>query len=110
MAVIVVGDIDPAADRTADPEELRRVPEHVGGRAPRRGGSAARRDAVRRRCRIRNSGSSVSIIHKRPLQPLRTAADYRRLLVRSLLSQMWNARFGEMSRQAGRAVPERGRR
>jgi zinc protease len=46
------------------------------------------------------TSSSVSITHKRPLQPLRTAADYRRLLVRSLVGQMWNARFGEMSRQA----------
>jgi zinc protease len=48
-------------------------------------------------------GSSVSIIHKRPEQTLRTAADYRRLLTRSLLTQMINARFAEMSRQTDAA-------
>ena len=45
-------------------------------------------------------GSSVSIVLKRPRQEFRTASDYERLLVRSLLSQMANARFAEMSRAA----------
>ena len=46
-------------------------------------------------------GSSVSIIHKRPLRALISIADYRKSLVGGLMAQMVNARLGEMSRQAG---------
>jgi zinc protease len=99
MAVIVVGDIDPAAAE----QQIRRnfeafrststvahlvaaVPPHDDTRYVTLSDPELQ-------------GSSVSITHKRPLQPLRTAADYRRLLTRSLLAQMWNARFSEMARQ-----------
>jgi zinc protease len=43
---------------------------------------------------------SVSIIHKHPLQIIRTAADYRQSLVRSLMHQMLGARFAEIARRA----------
>jgi len=100
MAVIIVGDIDPAAieqqiqknfgafrNTSATAHLVAEVPVHDETRYVTLSDPEL-------------TGSSVSITHKRPLQPLRTAADYRRLLMRSLLSQMWNARFGEMSRQA----------
>jgi zinc protease len=45
------------------------------------------------------TASSVAIVHKRPLESLRTAADYRRELARSLMHQMLNARFAEISRR-----------
>jgi zinc protease len=99
MAVIVVGDIDPAAmeqqirtnfgqfrNASTVAHLVAVVPPHDDTRYVTQSDSELQ-------------GSSVSITHKRPLQPLRTAADYRRMLMRSLLSQMWNARFNEMSRQ-----------
>jgi zinc protease len=45
------------------------------------------------------TSSSVAITIKRPLQTLETAADYRRSLMRLLVFQMINARFGEIARQ-----------
>jgi zinc protease len=99
MAVIVVGDIDPDAME----QQIRRNFE-----AFRSTSTAAHVVAAvpphdeTRYVTLTDpelQGSSVSITHKRPLQPLRSGADYRRLLTRSLLSQMWNARFNEMSRQ-----------
>jgi zinc protease len=101
MAVIVVGDIDPAAaeqfvakhfsplkargvavDRPVYP-----VPPH----AETRFGIASDPEAQQ---------SSVVLIHKRPLRDVRTVGDYRRLLLRSLVHQMLNARFSEIARQA----------
>ncbi len=99
MAVIVVGDIDPVAieeqirtnfgqfrNASTVAHLVAAVPPHDDTRYVTQSDSELQ-------------GSSVSITHKRPLQPLRTAADYRRVLTRSLLAQMWNARFGEMARQ-----------
>ena len=98
MAVIVVGDIDPAAvekmvqgafsplravppaDRTVYPIPPHQEPRFV---------TVSDREA---------QASSVAILHKRPLQPFRTVADYRRVLVRALVNQMINARFTEMAR------------
>jgi len=100
MAVIVVGDIQPAdveqqiqknfgafTSASAAAHLIAAVPPHDETRF------VTQTDPEL-------TSSSVSITHKRPLMLLRTAADYRRLLVRSLISQMWNARFNEMSRQA----------
>ncbi len=100
MAVIVVGDIDPA-------EMEAQVREHFSGLTPRP--SADRTvypvpsHADTRYVTVSDpeaQGSSVTVIHKRPLQTLQSSADYRRLLVRSLVHQMLNARFAEISRQA----------
>jgi zinc protease len=44
-------------------------------------------------------GSSVSIMMKRPMQPFVTVGDYRRLIVRSLVTQMINERLAEIARQ-----------
>jgi zinc protease len=44
-------------------------------------------------------GSSVSVMHKRPLQQLRTVGDYRRSIVQGLMFQMLNARLSEIARQ-----------
>ena len=45
------------------------------------------------------TASSVSVLIKRPFEPLETAGAYRRSLVRSLAFQMLNARMGEIARQ-----------
>jgi zinc protease len=98
MAVIVVGDIDPAEierlitqhfsslQAGGKPRTVYPIPDHTDTRYV----SVSDVEA---------QGSSVSISHKGPLVPLRTAADYRRTLVRSLLHQMLNDRFAEIARQ-----------
>jgi zinc protease len=100
MAVIVVGDIEPDAIQ-------QQIEKNFGGfkntsTVPHLIAAVPPHDETRivTQTDPELQGSSVSITHKRPLQPLRSAADYRRLLTRSLLSQMWNGRFSEMSRQA----------
>lgn len=99
MAVIVVGDIDVDAVERLVRDEF--------------GGLRARSDAPRIEAPIPShddtryvfvsdpeaQGSSVSIMHKRPLRELRSIADYRRSLVSGLMFQMINARLGEMARQ-----------
>jgi zinc protease len=42
-------------------------------------------------------GASVSVLFKRPLEVARTVGDYRNSVVRSLVSRMLNARFGELA-------------
>ncbi|HEY6361187.1 MAG TPA: insulinase family protein [Vicinamibacterales bacterium] len=99
MAVVVVGDIEPAAIEklvqdyfsplraaTAAPRTVYPIPPHPETRYV----TVSDREA---------QGSSVSVIYKRPLQPFRTVGDYRRLLVRALVNQMINARFTEIARQ-----------
>jgi zinc protease len=99
MAVIVVGDIDPAAIEAQIREHFSAfktpapaartiypVPTHQDTRYATVSDPEAQ-------------SSSVTVIHKRPLQTLTTTADYRRLLVRSLVHQMLNARFAEIARR-----------
>jgi zinc protease len=100
MAVVVVGDIDPA-------EMERAVRMSFGGVA----GNATARPVYpipphqdTRYVTVSDpeaQASSVSVIHKRPLRPLISIADYRRSLVGGLMAQMMSARFAEMSRQSG---------
>ncbi|MGH9349813.1 MAG: M16 family metallopeptidase [Vicinamibacterales bacterium] len=100
MAVVVVGDMDPAAAeqyvtkhfgplKARAPAVERRV-YHVPPHEETRFGIATDPEAQQ---------SSVVLVHKRPLRPARTAGDYRRLLLRSLVHQMLNARFSEIARQ-----------
>ena len=98
MAVIVVGDIDPVAVEKmvqqafsplravpASDRTVYAIPPHQETRFV----SVSDREA---------QASSVAVMHKRPLQPFRTVADYRRVLVRALVNHMINARFTEMAR------------
>jgi zinc protease len=99
MAVIAVGDVNPetiealvrknfsplpsrpAAERTIYP-----IPPHADTRFV----TTSDREA---------QGSSVSLVIKRPLQQFTTVGDYRRLFMRSLVHQMINDRFNEISRR-----------
>lgn len=100
MAVVVVGDLDPDVARKLvaahfGPLKARRSPGErpaypIPPHADTRFGIATDPEAQQ---------SSVVLVHKRPLQPFRTVGDYRRLLLRSLVHQMLNARFGELARQ-----------
>jgi zinc protease len=100
MAVIVVGDMDPdAAERqvreyfgplaTRPPAErtVYPIPAHQEARYVFTSDPEAQ-------------GSSVSVMRTRPLEGLRTATDYRRSLVRSLMHQMLNGRLGEIARRS----------
>ncbi len=99
MAVIVVGDVDPAdierqirehfspfQAATASPRTVYPIPTHQDTRYV----FVSDREA---------QGSSVTLVFKRPLQALKTLGDYRRSLVRSLMEQMINSRFAEIARQ-----------
>ena len=100
MAVVVVGDIDPAAAEQlvakhfgalkkaeqAAERPVHAIPSHEDARF----GIATDPEAQQ---------SSVAILHTHPLEAVRTVRDYRRQLTRSLVHQMLNARFGELARQ-----------
>jgi zinc protease len=100
MAVVVVGDVDPELARklvakhfgslpkpaTAAERPVHPIPPHEETRF----GIATDPEAQQ---------SSVAVLHKHPFDPMETVADYRHGLVRSLVHQMLNARFGELARQ-----------
>ena len=99
MAVIVVGDLDPAATearirarlsglptRSPAPRPIYPIPFHDETRYV----AVSDREA---------QSSSVSIVHKRPLQTYLTVRDYRRSVVEGLVNQMLDARFREIATQ-----------
>ena len=103
MAVIAVGDFDPAGMETlirthftglpSRPPAARTVypvPSHQNTRVV----VVSDREAQR---------SSVSIIRKRPAEALRSVGDYRRSSVRRLVRNMVNARFSEIARRTDAA-------
>ena len=99
MAVIVVGDIDPDAAEAL-------VREHFAGM---RNPAPATRPVYpvplhddTRYASVSDpeaQSSSVAVIHKRPIEKLRTSGDYRRSIVEGLVRQMLNARLVELSRR-----------
>ena len=98
MAVVVVGDIDPAAIEALVRDRFRGVAGGAGARTlyPIPPHQETRLVTV---SDPEAQGSSVSLIHKRPARPLLSIADYRQSLVSSMMSQMMNARFGEIARR-----------
>jgi zinc protease len=100
MAVVAVGDMDPPALETL-------IRQHFSGMPSRPAAQRALYDVPShddtRYVTVSDpeqQSSSVSIVHKRPLSALRTPADYRQQLVRSLAYSMLNSRFAEIARQA----------
>jgi zinc protease len=99
MAVVAVGDFDPAAMEAL-------VRRHFGTLPTV---SAAARttypvplDPETRYVAVSDreaQGSSVTVVYKRPASPWRTAADYRGSVVRTLVYSMINARFAEIARR-----------
>jgi zinc protease len=98
MAVIVVGDLDPAEieslirqrfgpmQASAAPRRTYPIPTHRETRFV----TVSDREA---------QGTSVSLLMKGPFHALETLGDYRRSLVESMAFQMLNARFAEISRR-----------
>jgi zinc protease len=99
MAFIVVGDIEPQ-------EVEKQIRTHFG---PLKAAASGPRPAapIPAHPEIRYAivmdreaqGSSISLYHKRPKRDLATVADYRQVLVQSLMYQMLNARLSEIARQ-----------
>jgi zinc protease len=98
MALIVVGDVDPAAVERVVRDEFGRLNANGSSDRPihpipvheeTRYVSVSDREA---------QGSSVTVVHKGERETLGTVGDYRRSLVRSLLHQVINARFAELAR------------
>jgi len=101
MAVVVVGDIDAAAaeqliakhfgglekSALSEPRPVYPIPPHEDTRF----GIATDPEAQQ---------STVAVMHKQRFEPTRTVADYRESLVRTVVFQMMNARFGELARQS----------
>jgi zinc protease len=102
MSVVVVGDIEPAAivptltrlfapltpTRPAAAEPNRDVPDHA-------------ETLVNVSADVEAQASNVSVLHKQPKLPEGTVEDYRRDLVRQLMYQMLNLRFGELAQRPG---------
>ena len=99
MAVIAVGDVEPAAmeallrtqfaglpSRAPAPRTVYPVPPHQDTRYVVVSDPEAQ-------------ASSVSIVHKRPMEAYRTAGDYRRSFLRGLVHDMVDGRFSEISRR-----------
>jgi zinc protease len=98
MAVVAVGDLDPASVE-------QQIREYFGSLPTRPAAARAVYDIpTHQETRYvftsdrEAQGSSVSLVYKRPVRKLRSLEDYRASLVKSLLQQMVNARLGEMAR------------
>jgi zinc protease len=98
MAVIAVGDLDPAQIEAMIRQRFGPMPAT----------SVARRTypiAPHRETRFVTvtdreiQGTTINVIFKGPFHALETLEDYRRSLVESLTYQMINARFGELARR-----------
>jgi zinc protease len=100
MAVIVVGDIEVAEIEGLITKHF--GPLAAGPRAPRPPSPIPPHQDTRyvfvsdREAQ----GSSVTVMHKRPLRALSSLAEYRRSLVQGLVYQMINSRYGEIARAA----------
>jgi len=100
MAVVVVGDVDTAKVEAMISREFGSLPKPATP-APERSYPVPlpSETLVKVATDPEATQSSVSSIRKRPAEPLETVADYRASLVRNLVSQMLNERFGEISRK-----------
>jgi zinc protease len=100
MAVVVVGDINPA--------DMQRLVEQRFGAIPRASAAPA---SVNRSVPAHDEtlfsvasdpeaqGWSVALAHKKPFEEERTVADYRRSLIQQLATQMLNLRLREIARR-----------
>ena len=98
MAVIVVGDLDPAAIETLIRQRFGPLPasREVRKTFPIPQHRDTRFVTV---SDLEAQGTSVTVLFKGPFRALETLADYRRSLVESLMYQMLNARLGEIARR-----------
>jgi zinc protease len=99
MAFVIVGELDPQDVEAQIRSHFGPLPNAAAGArqpAPIPPNQDARYAIVMDR---EAQGSSITVYHKRAKRDLTTVGDYRRSLVQSLMYQMLNARFSEISRQ-----------
>ena len=100
MAVVVVGDIDPAAAQKLIEQHFAPIPavktpvETIDRAVP-----AHKETLYSVATDPEAQGWSVTIAHKRPLEIERTVGDYRRALIHQLASQMLSLRLREIARR-----------
>lgn len=100
MAVVAVGDYDPARVEALIRERFGRLPAVTNAR-PRPTIPVPAHDSTLLALATdpEQTISSIQVIYKHPPAPLSQLADYRTLLVRRLYNQMLNGRFNEIVRK-----------
>ncbi len=100
MAVVAVGDIDPAAIEAMIKTQFGALTKPATP-APERSYPVPLPSEVLYKVATdpEATQSSVGIVRKRPAEPQDTVADYRRSLVQQLANEMLNERFDDMSRK-----------
>jgi zinc protease len=101
MAVIVVGDIDPADIEALIRTHFAPLPSRPPAARPVYPVPAHEETRYVVVSDPEAQGSSVSIVHKRPLEALRTVGDYRRSMMLGLVHDMVGSRFAEIARRPG---------
>ena len=99
MAVIVVGDLDPAEVEGLIRTHFGPLPARPPATRPVYPVPAHQDTRYVVVTDPEAQGSSVSISHKRPLETLRTAGEYRRSLMLGLVHDMVGSRFAEIARR-----------
>jgi zinc protease len=100
MAVVMVGDLDPAQAEDAVRKSFADIPARTDAGTLPRYAMPPHRDMLVAVATDREArGSSVSLMYKRPLEPDRTVADYRRALLEQLFHGMVNDRLDEVARR-----------
>ena len=100
MALIVVGDIDPAAIEAQVTKLFGSIPKPSTAAPARRYDVPLHAEMlVKVTSDPEATQSSVSVMRKRPRAPEETVADYRRNLAEQAVYQMINERFDELSRR-----------
>ncbi|MEO8576975.1 MAG: insulinase family protein [Gemmatimonadales bacterium] len=98
MAVIAVGDFDPASIEAKIKQHFSRLPKAVG--APKRLAHdvpSNKEPLVAIASDKEATNSSVNLIYKLPATSTKTVGDYRQLLMERLYMSMLNSRFAEIS-------------
>lgn len=100
MALVVVGDIDPAALQTIVEQRFGSIPAATSPLGTVDRGVPAHADTVVAVATDPEAqGWTVALAHKRPFQAERTVGDYRRALIQQLATQMLNLRLREIARR-----------
>ena len=101
MAVVAVGDMDPAALEALIKKEFTPLAKPTTAPPPRDYAMPLKSEVlVKMATDPEATQSSVSIVRKRPRESQDKVRDYRRGLINSLASEMINERFDEITRKA----------
>ena len=98
MAVIAVGDFDPASIESKIKQHFSRLPKSAGAPGRVAHDVPSNKDPLVAIATDKEATStSVNLIYKLPATSTKTVADYRRLIMERLYLQMLNSRFSEIS-------------